>query len=168
MVTMTTQISDPSCTNSGAKLSVPHPPRLSWPGVKPSQITNKTKLIAGPIYDLAIVQRMIGEGAPLYVVNDEAQLNLKGEGVRPMRRPVWGSADVRGFILSLDPTDYVNSQWCLTSAKAAIDCDAYAMTYNRTNRTRSSVGTKVYVKFGYSTNTDPSAMLICSIHPADR
>lgn len=168
MVTSSRVENAPSATTVGAKLSVPPPPRHKWPGPKPQQITEATKLVAGPIYDLAAVQQLIRTGAPFFVVNEEARLNLGSQGERPMRKPVWVESDIRGFILALSPSCYVNSQWCITSAKATLDCDAYAMTYNRTTQSESTIGTKIYIKFGYNPNTSPDSMLICSVHPADR
>lgn len=151
----------------GAKLSIPPAPRLCWPPLAPAEIDDSNRMIvSGPIYELQQVKVLVVKHG-LHIVNNAANAAMRGEGLDGLPPPVWRSEDVVRLISLLEDSDYENSQWCATSARAKIDCDAYAIHFSR-ERGRWRFAEKIYVKFGYSTNTESSKALVCSIHRARR
>lgn len=153
-------------TAARAKISTPPEPRLRWPPIAPTAIDDRNRVISGPIYELQQVKVLVVRYG-LYIVNDAANAAMQGNGADALPPPVWKSDDVVRLISALEESDYVNSQWCATSARMKIDCDAYAAHYSR-ERGRWLLAEKIYVKFGYSPNTESSKALVCSVHRAQR
>jgi hypothetical protein len=149
-----------------AKLSLPPPPRLRWSPPGPEVLDDNNRSVPGCIYDLKVVQQLVTEHG-LEIVNDAASEAMLGAGRRPLPSPVWRHRDAVALICALQDDDYINSQWCLTSSKARIDCDAYATEFSRV-RGRWAGAEKIYVKFGFSPFTGSSTALICSLHLAER
>jgi hypothetical protein len=149
-----------------AKLSPLPPPRLRWSPPGPEVLDENNRFVPGCIYELKVVQQLITVHG-LEIVNDAASEAMLGAGNRPLPSPVWRQRDVVALICALQADDYINSQWCLTSSKARIDCDAYAIEFSRM-RGRWAGAEKIYVKFGFNPYTGPSTALICSLHLAER
>lgn len=163
---LTIMVTKVESAGARAKVSTPPAPRLRWAPIPPALIDDSNRIITGPIYELQQVKVLVVKHG-LYIVNDAANAAMRGEGTDGLPPPVWTAGDVVRLISSLESTDYVNSQWCATSARMKIDCDAYAVHYSR-ERGRWQLAEKVYVKFGYSQNTGSSMALVCSVHRAQR
>ncbi|MGK5034480.1 hypothetical protein [Janthinobacterium sp. LB3P118] len=116
---------------------------------------------------------LIGNG-PVYCLRTaQSQLtldNLRVLNVNALQHkelsflPELSDEELLDFILALNPTDHVGSERCSTSINRVVDCDGYAMKWNRKLRQRWEHGAKIYVKFGYMENI--SKCLIISIHPS--
>lgn len=112
----------------------------------------------GPVYDLAIAQQLLKVHG-LRVLNELAQEDQTHEF-----SPSLTDEELQDFICALQDSDFEKSERCATSVKKTVDCDAYAMCWNRTSRCRWAHGMKIYVKFGFFEN-NPRCLVI-SIHPA--
>lgn len=120
---------------------------------------NKRTIITnGPVYPLTEAQSLLKRFG-LLVINDQADFDQSNEF-----NPELDDEELIKFIVALDETDYENSERCGTSAGKTIDCDAYAMKWNRHRRERWDHGFKIYVKFGFFEN-NPKCLVV-SIHPA--
>lgn len=112
----------------------------------------------GPIYSLAVAQSMLTLDT-MFVLNDKANEAMSTEFT-----PELLDEDLLHFIMALVPTDRVNSERCETSIRRIIDCDSYAMKWNRFVRKRWNDAQKIYVKFGFI-ESNPK-LLVISIHPS--
>ncbi len=106
------------------------------------------------LYDLEIVKSLV-ETYGVCLINDDAQEDAEKQ---LHMLPV----EVAKFIAQLSPGNYVNSQWCHTSVNRVVDCDSYAMKYNRNKQEPWGHGPRIYVKFGFFPNQLKS--VVCSIH----
>jgi hypothetical protein len=118
----------------------------------------RTIISNGPVYELARVQTILKLHG-LRVINEQATLDQSNEFT-----PELNDEELTKFIGALNEADYENSERCSTTIGRTIDCDAYAMRWNRANHTRWISGNKIYVKFGFIENK--SLCLVVSIHPA--
>jgi hypothetical protein len=113
----------------------------------------------GPVYDLSIAQDLLYNNG-LLVVNDSAEDDQKTKF-----NPELDDAELFDFVLGLTDDDFQMSERCKTSSGMILDCDGYAMLWNRSRRCRWSYGAKIYVKFGFSV-VNESKMLVLCIHPS--
>lgn len=112
----------------------------------------------GPVYCLETAKKHLLEHG-LRVVTDGANDDMCGEFA-----PELEDDELVAFISQLTPDDLVGSERCGTSIGRTLDCDAYAMKWNRNKRARWHHGLKIYVKFGFSDNSP--FVLVVSIHPS--
>ena len=111
----------------------------------------------GPVYCLSTVQAGLSLDT-LFVLNDKANLDMA------LRfSPKLLDEHLIPFILALTPEDHVGSERCSTSIKRSIDCDAYAMKWNRYSQKRWNDAQSIYIKFGFIENNPK--LLVISIHP---
>lgn len=106
------------------------------------------------IYDLEIVKALVAAHG-VCLINDDAQDDAQ-------QQLHMDPDDVARFIAQLSTHNYVNSQWCNTSVNRVVDCDSYAMRYNRNKQVPWENGPKIYVKFGFLPNLPKC--VVCSIH----
>ena len=106
------------------------------------------------LYDLEIVKLLVNSNG-VCLINDDAQEDAaKQLHMTP--------DEVAKFVVQLSPGNYINSQWCHTSVNRMVDCDSYAMKYNRNKQVPWADGPRIYVKFGFFPNHSKS--VVCSIH----
>jgi len=129
-------------------------PRL----IAPNPLDNNNRKIGGPIYELGAVKAAIQQHG-VKVVNDNAQSDMVHEFDPPM-----DEEELAAFINSLMNIHFHASEWCKTSGKMIIDCDAYAMKWNRVNRCEWKYGEEVYVKFGFKEH-HPFCIIV-RVHPS--
>lgn len=133
--------------------------RLLVSGACSIRQSNDRKIITnGPVYDLSEAQSLLRQHG-LRVVNDLAEQDQV-----EVFDPEMSDAELTEFILNLVSGDRVGSERCRTTNGMQIDCDAYAMLWNRIKKARWQYGAKLYVKFGFSENNP--RCLVVSIHPA--
>ncbi len=121
----------------------------------------RTKITNGPVYDLAESQQLL-KAHGLRVVNEDAQDD------QVEFDPELTDEELSDFILALVKDDYVDSERCKTSLGQTLDCDGYAMKWNRNRHRRWEHGAKLYVKIGFSQYQQNPRCLVVSIHPAKR
>lgn len=112
----------------------------------------------GPIYCLRTAQSLITLGN-LFVLNEKARQNKTADFM-----PELSDEELVEFVLALEPADHVESERCSTSINRTVDCDGYAMRWNRYTRKRWDNGASIYVKFGFVENI--TRFLVISIHPS--
>ncbi|MDP1689325.1 MAG: hypothetical protein Q8L47_04325 [bacterium] len=120
----------------------------------------RTIISNGPVYELTKAKTLLNVHG-LRVINEQATVDQACDF-----SPELNDDELKKFICALNANDYEKSERCATSIGRTIDCDAYAMTWNRSNHTRWIHGYKIYVKFGFVENN--SLCLIASIHAAIR
>jgi hypothetical protein len=120
--------------------------------------TGRTIIDNGPVYDLAKSQAILTLHG-LRVINEQATQDQTNEF-----NPELNDDELIKFICALTADDFENSERCSTTIGKTVDCDAYAMRWNRGNHTRWIHGYKIYVKFGFIENK--SLCLVVSVHPA--
>lgn len=111
----------------------------------------------GPVYELSCAQRLLISNG-LRVINDSALLSQTEDF-----QPELNDEELVCFILALDDCDYVGSERCKTTPGILLDCDGYAMKWNRNKKVRWEHGAKIFVKFGFSTG---AKLLVVSVHPS--
>ena len=115
----------------------------------------RTKISNGPIYDLSVAKALMREHG-LRVINDEAQISQSNFD------PVLTDDELKALILALGSSHYIESERCGTSVGMTVDCDAYAVRWNRNRRLEWEHGRKIYVKFGF--RASHPRCLVVSIH----
>jgi hypothetical protein len=95
----------------------------------------------------------------LRVVCDQATDDM-AKGFSPML----DEAELVDLIQVLRPEHFIESEQCATSYGMTLDCDAYAIRWDRRNRREWAHGAKVFVKFGFRENN--GRCFVVSIHPA--
>lgn len=121
----------------------------------------RTKIRNGPIYDLNVVKQLV-VAFPLVVINTDGQEDMKLEFT-----PKLTMAELQTLILALRPELYDDSECCKTSVGMTVDCDGYAIWWNRNREIESrEFGRKIYVKFGFR-DRNPRCIVV-SIHPSNR
>lgn len=120
--------------------------------------SGRTIISNGPIYELIEAQALLRANG-LRVITDKGDLDQKTEF-----NPELNDDELKDFICELSVAEYQNSERCTTSGKMTIDCDAYAMKWDRLHHKRWEHGRKIYVKFGFA-NNNPRCLVV-SIHPA--
>lgn len=107
------------------------------------------------LYDLGAVQQSMSVADMLLVTHDckhDVTVRLQSE-----------IEDVWNAIQALTGAQYLNSQWCRTSGKSWVPCDAYrVLTWPA--EVSGAVMNDVYVKFGMS--KAGKCLLIVSCHPS--
>ena len=126
--------------------------------IAPNPLTDTNRKIAGPIYDLALVQAAVAQHG-VYVINDSAQHHMVHSFT-----PELDEEELAAFILALTPVHFHASEWCQTSVKMKIDCDAYAMKWDRMNRLEWKYADEIYVKFGFKERHP--VCIIVRVHPS--
>lgn len=117
-----------------------------------------TAITNGPIYNLVKAQVFLKVHG-LRVITDKGVSDQATEF-----NPELDDNELVKFICELNTTDYQSSERCATSVGMTVDCDAYAMKWNRIDQKRWEHGRKIFVKFGFS-NNNPRCLIV-SIHPA--
>jgi hypothetical protein len=112
----------------------------------------------GPVYDLDLAKELLRKHN-FIVVNEAARENKKLEF-----NPEMSDAELVAFILALNGNHFDTSERCKTSKGKIVDCDAYAMKWNRTRQKEWEYASKIYVKFGFAVSDE--LMLILCIHPS--
>ncbi len=117
-----------------------------------------SRKVGGPIYDLASVQNHLMQG-PIQLITGDCFRSVLSLG--------WTSDNVVTLIQTLAPVHYRDSEWCMTSGPGSrwaswIDCDAYVIRYDVANEVESSLGKKMFVKFGARPSND--LVLVVSCH----
>lgn len=135
------------------------PHRLLVPGAcKTRTGSNSRNLITnGPVYELVEAQKLLRSHG-LRVINESAQTDKKAF------TPEMTDEELTQFVLALITDDLVGSERCRTSVGLTLDCDSYAMKWNRNRATRWEYGAKLYVKFGFSLQAPQC--LVVRIHPS--
>lgn|SRR3989339_371711 len=118
----------------------------------------RTIITNGPVYDLAVSQSLLKVHG-LRVLNDKADFDMDLDFT-----PALTDEELVDFICALSDADYEKSERSATSVKKTVDCDGYAMHWNRLRKCRWAHGLKIYVKFGFFENNP--RCLVVSIHPA--
>lgn len=155
------------------KLSPPPAPRLKWPGpVRPPEVTEDNRIIGEErIYDLLKVKELVKKHG-VVILNDATADGMLGKGSHPLPLPEWSNAEFAQVILALTDDDFINSQWCMLVVKKYLDCDSYAVHYNRSKGIRCDPtifsGMKIYVKFGFNPNLTVPSAILCRLHIASR
>lgn len=111
----------------------------------------------GPVYLLVEAQKLLRSHG-LRVINESAQTDQQAF------IPEMTDEELTQFILALINDDHVGSERCKTSVGLTLDCDGYAMKWNRNRATRWEYGAKLYVKFGFSLHAPQC--LVVRIHPS--
>lgn len=117
-----------------------------------------TVITNGPIYELVKAQALLRVHG-LRVITEKAVSDQVAEF-----NPELDDDELAKFICELTVADYQNSERCATSRGMTIDCDAYAMKWDRLYQRKWEHGHKIFVKFGFS-NNNPRCLIV-SIHPA--
>lgn len=112
----------------------------------------------GPVYCLETAQKHLKDHG-FFIINEKAQDAQLKEFI-----PELFDEELITFILALVNSDWVESERCDTTVGRTLDCDAYAMKWNRARRCRWEHAAKIYVKFGFADNHPK--VLIVSIHPS--
>lgn len=112
----------------------------------------------GPVYELVKAQALLSLHG-VRVINEQAVSDQASEF-----NPELSDDELIKFICELKEADFQNSERCATSVGRTIDCDAYAMKWNRLRHIRWAHGQKIYVKFGFL-ECNPMCLVV-SIHPA--
>jgi hypothetical protein len=135
------------------------PHRLLVPGACRTRAGSgdRTLITNGPVYDLPEAQKLLRANG-LRVINERAQEDQKAF------TPEMSDDELTKFILALVPDDRVGSERCGTSVGLTLDCDGYAMKWNRNRSIRWEYGAKIYVKFGFSLQSP--RCLVVRIHPS--
>lgn len=118
----------------------------------------RIRILNGPVYCLETVKSNLREYG-LFVINDQAQIH-QGSNFSPEL----SDEELIKFILALELDDLIESERCSTSVGRTLDCDAYAMKWNRIKHSRWEHAAKIYVKFGFAENHPK--VLVVSIHPS--
>lgn len=118
----------------------------------------RRKIHNGPVYDLAVVQRMLPEHG-LRVVNDTADKDM-----RIKFKPLLLDEELPPVILALRSELRVESERCRTSLGFEMDCDAYRIKWDRTRCREWEHANPIYIKFGFRDNNP--RCLVASIHPS--
>lgn len=117
------------------------------------------RITNGPVYDLASAKSLLYQNRFL-VVNEDAKVDKKLQF-----NPEMDDDELADFIMALKDDDFSGSERCKTSAGMTLDCDGYAMKWNRNRRCRWEYGAKIYVKFGFAIQDDLIMLVLC-IHPS--
>lgn len=115
----------------------------------------------GPIYNLSLAQQLL-KSHGFTVVNQKADKDMKHKF-----NPEMDDDELFDFVMKVHSERFAGSERCSTSNGMTVDCDSYAMCWNRYRRREWEYGQKIYVKFGFS-EQDIDPMLILCIHPATR
>lgn len=73
----------------------------------------------------------------------------------------WTVESVVDFIQHLTDQCYVDSEWCRTSNRMWVDCDAYRLRFDPIAMEPSVNGPRVYVKFGLRPNIAYALIISC-------
>ena len=117
----------------------------------------RVRIDNGPVYDLKEAQCLLAIYG-LVVINESARNDQSSF------LPKFSDDELTDFILALTSGDFDVSERCKTSVGRTLDCDGYAMTWNRSRACRWSSGARFYVKFGFG-DVDPRCLIV-SIHNA--
>lgn len=123
-----------------------------------SSTHGRQRITNGPVFCLATAKAHLASDG-LIVVNETAR-DDQARGFDPQL----DDGDIIAFINALVEDDWIESERCKTSVRMTLDCDAYAMRWNRHKRCRWEYAAKIYIKFGFADNIH--RVLIVSIHPA--
>lgn len=124
------------------------------------QQKDRTIITNGPVYCLESVQENLHIDR-IFVINDKASDDMLSEFT-----PSLQDEEFIPYIKALTHEDRESSERCLTSQSTLVDCDGYAMKWNRFSRKRWQDAPFIYLKFGFS--VDNPTLLIISIHPSKR
>jgi hypothetical protein len=107
----------------------------------PPPIVAGTRIkLPGPRYDLGLVKQAASPaGMRLLTKNCSEDVLRLG----------WTVDEVYELLQAATAGDYKDSEWCETSARMHVDCDAYALHFNTIALTRDPRGKNMYLKFGY-------------------
>lgn len=139
--------------NQPCRLLVPSACKIKKTARGGQRITN------GPVYDLSLAQSLLYEHG-LIVVNEDAKDDKKSQF-----NPEMDDDELADFVMALKADDFDGSERCRTSLGMTVDCDGYAMKWNRNRRCRWEYAAKIYVKFGFATQGDLTMLVLC-IHPS--
>ncbi len=133
--------------------------RMVQPAHTKTKVSGKrTKITNGPLYDLAIAKALLRQHG-LRVVNEKA-----GEDMLCHFDPILTEDELAVLILAFDARHYVESERCATSVGMEVDCDGYAICWNRSTCREWAHGRKIFVKFGFRA-ANPRCLVV-SIHPS--
>ena len=127
--------------------------------IRPSQRGGE-RILNGPVYNLIESQRLLRDNG-FRVINDEAIVAQRTKFV-----PELTDDELEAFFLALTEADFDGSERCRTSVNMTLDCDGYAMKWNRNTRRRWEHGAKYFLKYGFTVTG--TRCVIVSIHPALR
>jgi hypothetical protein len=113
----------------------------------------------GPVYDLGLSKQLLSQHG-LTVINQVAE-NDQVDRFSPEMK----DDEINDFIMALSDNEYEASERCKTSVGMTVDCDAYAMKWNRARLCRWEYASKIYVKFGFSQFSNSVCLILC-IHPS--
>ncbi len=112
----------------------------------------------GPVYCLNTAKMLLKTHA-IRVINTQADLDKIREF-----SPELDDDELIPFIEALEPGDRQSSERCNTTIKRIVDCDGYAMPWNRAKKERWDQGMWIYLKFGYIDNI--TRTIVVSVHPS--
>lgn len=112
----------------------------------------------GPVYDLDLAKELLRTNNFL-VVNESAREDKKSEF-----NPEMSDDELVAFVLALTENHFQTSERCKTSEGDIVDCDGYAMKWNRLRKKEWEYASKIYVKFGFAVSDE--LMLVLCIHPS--
>ena len=132
--------------------------RLIVNGACPHAMTldGADRYILGPRYSLIEFQsRLVANTVSLIVVCRDADDDLIELD--------WDLTDVRALISALTSHAYRNSQWCITSLRFWVACDAYVLNFNLDSVCEDLNCPTYYLKFGFLPGVDHTSAIV-SIH----
>lgn len=144
--------------NSSSSLWRIHPSSLAaFDPVKPAG----RQRIAGPLVDLAALQRVLGSGRfdtdDLVIATDRCERDLENHQ--------WTYENVLQMLVSLVPSsDYRKSEWCRIKGGRHVLCDVYELPYDLMRHQRNVRAEAVYLKFSIN-ETGRLTIVMVSCHP---
>lgn len=137
-------------------------PKLRLLSSAQCQITVSSKgrslIVNGPVYCINAVKLLLPTYA-IHVVNEQAMADMGGSFL-----PELQDEELIPFITELTANDRTGSERCSTSVGRTVDCDGYAIPWNRLTQKRWTNGSWIYLKFGYVDNI--SKVIVISVHPS--
>jgi hypothetical protein len=122
--------------------------------VKDGTVTRK---IPGPLYSLTAVQAGLENGSRLFICPGRPDDDVQKLG--------WNDEDAKALILALKTKHYRDSEWCKTSNKQWLPCDAYSIRYDDVSQNEDAGYAEYFVKFGFGTTNDHICVVV-SCHPS--
>lgn len=147
-----------TCDLRKVTIMVSIPVRLLPNLIPPNPLGNNNRKINGPIYRLDLVKLAVRQHG-VRVINDSAQAAMEHQFAPPM-----DESELEDFIDCLTTNHFHDSEWCQTSVRMLIDCDAYAMKWDRNNRREWKYADEIYVKFGFKEH-HPFCIIV-RVHPS--
>lgn len=144
---------------------------LPWPPPTTGPDSAHTRAIPFRVWELVdiqtIAQRFLdGDTSLIYAVTSDC--------IEDMQREKLALENVAELLLLLEVDDYVNSQWCMTSARPGVrarpelrwlPCDAYCLPLEEEDENGEVDDKKYYIKV--CRTASGAMLLVVSMHPSN-